>query len=217
MGTRIRILRERAGLSQTELGERLGVKQQSVAKWEKGGSLSTARLQALADALDVDVSVLLGQPPGHGDLDSPEQEALKLITEKMRRTADLMDSVVQEPGSPDRPLPITDVRDTLRGVLHQLGLIQQDVTNVIEGPLRQVNTDMQAALGDLTAKMAPMVRMLEVLTTRLDDAAATDPERKVVISEFTEELATAAKTGSDRAPAKRRRRPAAVKEGQDEP
>lgn len=61
MGARIRVARETAGLSQVELGARVGVKQQSVQKWESGASsLSARRLEEVADALGVPVGDLLG-------------------------------------------------------------------------------------------------------------------------------------------------------------
>ena len=36
---RLMILRKQAGLSQEQLGEKLGVSRQAVSKWESGGSL----------------------------------------------------------------------------------------------------------------------------------------------------------------------------------
>lgn len=61
VGVRIRTAREAAGLSQVELGAKVGVKQQSVQKWESGASsLSARRLEAVARALKVPVGDLLG-------------------------------------------------------------------------------------------------------------------------------------------------------------
>lgn len=52
--------REAVGLSQTDLANRLGVKQQLVSKWEAGTGIPTiARIPALAAALDVDAGELL--------------------------------------------------------------------------------------------------------------------------------------------------------------
>lgn len=48
-------------MSQVELGAKVGVKQQSVQKWESGASsLSARRLEAVANALGVPVGDLLG-------------------------------------------------------------------------------------------------------------------------------------------------------------
>lgn len=38
-GKRMSVLRRKAGLSQTDLAEKLGVTSQAVSKWECGGSL----------------------------------------------------------------------------------------------------------------------------------------------------------------------------------
>ena len=40
IGTQIAMLRKNAGLTQNELGERLGVSYQAVSKWERGVSHS---------------------------------------------------------------------------------------------------------------------------------------------------------------------------------
>lgn len=39
LGERIKALRRRAGLSQEQVAEQVGVSRQAVAKWEAGGSL----------------------------------------------------------------------------------------------------------------------------------------------------------------------------------
>ena len=62
VGARIRECRKAAGLSQAELGRRVGVSQQAVGQWEKGVNLPEgARLVAVAEALAVSVDELLGQ------------------------------------------------------------------------------------------------------------------------------------------------------------
>ena len=40
LGERIALARKRAGLSQEQLGEKLGVSRQAVSKWEAGDSLT---------------------------------------------------------------------------------------------------------------------------------------------------------------------------------
>lgn len=60
MGARIRKFRELSGLSQTELGEKLGVSYQQVQKYERGVSrLSVETLLRLARALDQPVGAFL--------------------------------------------------------------------------------------------------------------------------------------------------------------
>lgn len=63
MGQRIRELRHQHGLSQRELGERVGVKQQVVANWESGSSNPKLKdLVALAETFSTTTDDLLGRP-----------------------------------------------------------------------------------------------------------------------------------------------------------
>ncbi len=57
MGRRIGLRRVEIGLSQSELGEKLGVSFQQVQKYEKGvNRVGASRLQLIAEALGVDVT-----------------------------------------------------------------------------------------------------------------------------------------------------------------
>ena len=52
MGEKIKILREKAGLSQKQLAARLGIDQSAVARWESGENIpATNRIIPLAEAL----------------------------------------------------------------------------------------------------------------------------------------------------------------------
>lgn len=63
LGSRIAALRERAGLSQQQLADALGINQQMVAYWERrAATLRPEQLASLADALKVSVDELLGKP-----------------------------------------------------------------------------------------------------------------------------------------------------------
>jgi transcriptional regulator with XRE-family HTH domain len=65
LGPKIKKLRKQAGLSQTDLGEKLGVSYQQVQKYERGVSkLSVEALLRLARALDQPIGALL--PEGAG-------------------------------------------------------------------------------------------------------------------------------------------------------
>lgn len=56
VGNRVRELRTRAGLSQTDLGERLGVSFQQVQKYEKGvNRMGASRLIQICEALKVTI------------------------------------------------------------------------------------------------------------------------------------------------------------------
>jgi transcriptional regulator with XRE-family HTH domain len=89
VGKRIRHRRWMLGLTQQQLGNRLGIKFQQIQKYETGANrVSASRLWQIADALDVPVSFFfegLGSDPardtapaGSGDLLS-DREALELI------------------------------------------------------------------------------------------------------------------------------------------
>ena len=73
MGAKIRRIREAAGLSQTELGDKLGVSYQQVQKYERGASrLSLDTFLRLARALEQPLAVFLpqgtwGDEPGRPD------------------------------------------------------------------------------------------------------------------------------------------------------
>jgi transcriptional regulator with XRE-family HTH domain len=57
VGERIKALRTAAGLSQTELGNRIGVTFQQVQKYEKGGNrVAAGRLAQIADLLDAKIT-----------------------------------------------------------------------------------------------------------------------------------------------------------------
>lgn len=58
---RIRELRERLGISQSELARRMGVKHTSVIQWETGKTMPTAdKLPRLASILEVTIDELYG-------------------------------------------------------------------------------------------------------------------------------------------------------------
>ncbi len=60
VGKQIGTLRKQKGLTQNELGERLGVSFQAVSKWERGETLpDTALLPQLADILETSVDNIL--------------------------------------------------------------------------------------------------------------------------------------------------------------
>ena len=58
----IKELREKAGITQLMLAERLGIERSTVAKWEAGVSLpNAAKLPAIADVLGCNISDLFQQ------------------------------------------------------------------------------------------------------------------------------------------------------------
>jgi transcriptional regulator with XRE-family HTH domain len=80
---RLKDMREIRGLSQTELGERVGVSKQQIYRYEQGrGEPDASTLSALAKELEVSADYLLGlvdDYEGHlleADLPDDEREAL---------------------------------------------------------------------------------------------------------------------------------------------
>ncbi len=83
VGRRIRSRRQVMGISQTELGERLGITFQQIQKYEKGGNrISASRLLDVAAALDVPVSYF------YEGLDGAEGSTQSLLID--REAADLL-------------------------------------------------------------------------------------------------------------------------------
>ena len=58
---KIKTLRKQAGLTQTELGERLGVQKNAVSKWECGRvtDIPAGKIKAMAELFDVPPSYLI--------------------------------------------------------------------------------------------------------------------------------------------------------------
>jgi transcriptional regulator with XRE-family HTH domain len=115
VGQRIRARRMAKGMSQTELGDLLGVTFQQVQKYEKGvNRVGAGRLVRVADALGVPVSFFFGATDADagsrdtrailGFLDTPY--ALRLLRafsripqgEVQRALVDLVESLVPENG-----------------------------------------------------------------------------------------------------------------------
>lgn len=76
VGRNIRIYRQHAGMSQSELGEQIGVTFQQVQKYEKGANrVGASRLVQIAQALDVHLPTLFegvkdhAKPTGMSPLD----------------------------------------------------------------------------------------------------------------------------------------------------
>lgn len=64
VGTRIRLRRNMAGMSQEKLGEQLGITFQQIQKYEKGTNrVGASRLQAIASILNVPVAFFFEDAP----------------------------------------------------------------------------------------------------------------------------------------------------------
>ena len=74
IGDRVKELREKAGLTQEELADRMGVQRNTVWRWEnKKATLRTENIQRLSSVLNVDATELVSSP----EVKSISQESLK--------------------------------------------------------------------------------------------------------------------------------------------
>lgn len=82
---RIKMLREKKGLSQRELAEIVSMSQQAIAKWEMGKAEPDIKMiNKLADFFDVDVNYLFGNSdfptsPRQKDLFMTADDALRIL------------------------------------------------------------------------------------------------------------------------------------------
>lgn len=87
LGEQIQALRKAAGMSQEELGDRLGVARQSVSKWESDSTIPELdKLIAMSRLFGVSVGRLLGiEEEGEPDHELTERElkALEAIARRL--------------------------------------------------------------------------------------------------------------------------------------
>lgn len=85
IGDKIRLHRKALGLTQTELGEKLGVKTNAVSKWECGrvNDIPTSKIKAMAKLFDVQPSYLIDEkqpaPTNEGELNAEDKRLLMMI------------------------------------------------------------------------------------------------------------------------------------------
>ncbi len=78
VGARIRSRRKILGISQSALGEGLGITFQQIQKYEKGSNrVGASRLQGIANLLGTTPAALLGEEEGGIAQKSPELEAIE--------------------------------------------------------------------------------------------------------------------------------------------
>jgi transcriptional regulator with XRE-family HTH domain len=88
IGTRVKAARLRVGISQQQLGEKLGVSFQQVQKYEKGANrISVSRLPQIADALGVSISEF------YSDLKVGKKDQIATAFERFLATKDGTDLV----------------------------------------------------------------------------------------------------------------------------
>ena len=106
LGSRIATLRKERGLTQTQLGEMIGVSQQQVVSFEKGRrKVPSSALPKLSTSLGVAVEELIGiesKPGKRGPtpkLQRQLEQLQQLPRSKQRFVIEMLDTVLQQTGS----------------------------------------------------------------------------------------------------------------------
>lgn len=107
LGQRIVAFRERAGLSQQQLADKINVNQQTVAYWERRSiSVRSEHISALADALGVSVDQLLGkahlQVRGGGPVGKVRQvfeSVSRLPRRQQQKIVEVVEALVNQHGN----------------------------------------------------------------------------------------------------------------------
>ena len=103
-GEKIRMLRKQAGLTQTELGEKLGVKTNAVSKWECGRveEIPMSKIKTMSTLFDVPPSYLIDDDaetnknkPAEQELDELDKELIRRLTTLSPGELEKVDAFVQ--------------------------------------------------------------------------------------------------------------------------
>lgn len=116
VGRRLREARKAAGLTQVEVARLLpgSVDAASVSRWERGEVYPEQYLDALAVALDKDVSYFLTPDPATGESPdlmgtlAPEQDDLRGLVLALRREVSRLSEQVDRLGRPGEPPEAAD-------------------------------------------------------------------------------------------------------------
>ena len=106
LGSRIAALRKERALTQTQLGEMIGVSQQQVVSFEKGRrKVPASALPKLSKVLGVSVEALLGIEPKSPGKRGPAPKLLRQLEElqslprsKQRFVSEMLDTILQQAG-----------------------------------------------------------------------------------------------------------------------
>lgn len=101
--SRLRVLRQRAGLSMRQLAEMIGVDHSNLRYWEQSGKNPRSDLlQPIAEALGVSINELLGQPaprkstPPGGKLGRTFDAVSKLPRSQQSKILEVVDALVAQ-------------------------------------------------------------------------------------------------------------------------
>ena len=155
LGERIQALRKDAGLSQEELGEKLGVARQSVSKWESDTTIPELdKLIAMSKLFHISVGALLGiEESGEADRELTDRElaALEEIARKLAQTQREASPQEEPPKKKGRRGAIVAVTLIAVGITlmlmsrinsleNQLGNLQYNVSNIQNTVSREIGS-----------------------------------------------------------------------------
>lgn len=155
LGERIQALRKDAGLSQEELGEKLGVARQSVSKWESDTTIPELdKLIAMSKLFHISVGALLGlEESGEAgrELTDRELAALEEIARKLAQTQREAPPQEETPKKKGRRGAIVAVTLIAAGITlmlmsrinnleNQLGNLQYNVSNIQNTVSREIGS-----------------------------------------------------------------------------
>ena len=129
IGSRIKAAREAAGMTQEQLGQKIGVTGVAIMRYEKGQrELTVKNLEALADALGVTASYLLGNQP----TEEPMEEMNTHIALK-RMDVKTLEKLLHFPKGYLDAIPLEDLH-SLGGLDEWAGLSSEEM----QGDLRKM-------------------------------------------------------------------------------
>lgn len=189
IGERIRETRKSRGLTQRELGERLGLSYQSIAQWENDlRKPKFETIQKIADALGVSVSYLSG-------IENDTSLISYLIKDARERAGMTMEDLAQKSG-----IPVSLLEDYERGskkpgieeltkISHSIGVSVYSLADFdISSKLMNIDIiDKQITYGSEYSQYARMVQAFSYLNHLGAEKAASAVEDLAKIQEYRRE------------------------------
>ena len=167
LGEQIQALRKAAGMSQEELGDRLGVARQSVSKWESGATVPELdKLIAMSKLFGVSVGSLLGLEESEG----PDHE---LTEREMRALEATARRLVPSPGElkKRRRWPYALAAVALVGAGLALMSRIHDLENQISGlhyNISNIDNTVSRQIGSLTGQVRDILEEQNSITAGKD-------------------------------------------------
>lgn len=144
-GETLKQFRESAGITQSQLGEYVGVDKNTISRWETGNrGVKDDNCRKLANALNITVAQLMGLPE-HPQTDTKSVEAgIDIELQEIKRYGSL-DSIIQAPGrcnrSPSLVSRLVQIRDEIKDAY---GKIDQHDRSIIKVTLSALEADIVA-------------------------------------------------------------------------